>query len=168
MPPGDRVGGQTLARVRLPLSVLFPAMPWVALATGGLLAIGLPLVGVPIAEAIRLAAGLGLGMGALVGIGSPVYAVTSPVRVTTLGVAAYNAWDRRILDFVPWATMKEAEETRLFGVRYLRVRDGAGRALWIPYGVLRDPAFTAAVRSASEVDSPLRRYVDERVPATTG
>ena len=124
--------GNVIARVRLPLLILFPAIPWVILGASGFLVLGLCLAGTGWPEAIRISLLFGLWMGALIGVASPIYAVASPVLVTTLGVSAYNAWDRRIQDFIPWTSMKATECARLLGIQYLLVRAGDSlHVLWI-------------------------------------
>jgi hypothetical protein len=152
--------GRVIAKVRLPLGILLPAAPWWTVLSAAFMATGLGLVRARPHDIVQVSCLFGISLGALMALCSPVYAVASPVQISTEGIAAYNAWDRRILDFLRWSSISAVDECRLLGVAYLRIRGSSSTVVWIPRGLVESEHFRAAIREAAPTPNALRHYVD--------
>jgi hypothetical protein len=160
--------GRVIAKIRLPLSILLPAAPWWTVLAAAVMAIGLGSVHARPNDILQISGLFGLSLGALMVMCSPIYAVASPVQISTGGVAAYNAWDRRVLDFLPWSSVSAVEECRLFSVGYLKVRGKDLSVVWIPRGLVDSEHFRAAIREAAPIGNALRTFVDPQQVSPTG
>ena len=159
--------GRLIGKIRLPLSILLPAAPWWTVIAAGLMAAGLGFVRVRPHDIVQIAGLYGLSLGALIVLCSPIYAVASPVQISTDGIASYNAWDRRTLDFMPWSAIFEVDECRILSVRYIRLRGRDQTVLRIPRGLVQSRNFQAAVREAAPIDNALRSYLDRQPLGST-
>jgi len=155
--------GRVIGTIRLPLSILVPAAPWWAAIATVVMAAGLGLgAHARPRDVVQISGLFGLGLGALMVLCSPIYAIASPVQVSTHGIASYNVWDRRVLDFLPWSSISAVDECRMFSVRYIRLRGNDRTVIWIPRGLAQSQSFLAAVREAAPIDNALRSYLDRQ------
>ena len=144
-----------LAKARLPLATLMPALPRAMLAAM-LLASGVVVWrGGSLQGAARMgaaaAAGSGIFMLALV----LVCALTYPVTVYTDGIASYDPFGSWKKDFLHWEAMSAVVPKSILGIKYLRVESLEGRRLWIPLAALSVQDLRRAISATAPAASPL-------------
>jgi hypothetical protein len=152
-----------LLRVRLPFSCFLPAVPWIAGATFTLLFVAILIKSSSFVDALKVGAIVACVVGAFLVPLLIVCALTYPVTVRNSGISSYNPYGSWQEESMRWTDIAEVRQTRVIGVRYIRVESINGAGLWIPTRALESRDLAVAVLQSSPQDGPLARFISHAV-----